>query len=138
MIQGLAVFSLRHVSVARGFTVHFPFALERVSEFASCLPLSLNLFSPFRTQTDRAAMAATNLNEIFRAVPLSALPPPPKGVLTLRSDMTVPAAVQFLTEHNILSAPVIDASQPADAPWQVTAKTKKKGRKKANKQCLKS
>ncbi|KAH8486731.1 hypothetical protein POPTR_015G094700v4 [Populus trichocarpa] len=58
------------------------------------------------------------LNACFESIPVSAFPPAPSSqVIEIKSDTSLAEAVQILSEHKILSAPVVDVDAPEDASW---------------------
>ncbi|WKA07911.1 hypothetical protein VitviT2T_025682 [Vitis vinifera] len=57
------------------------------------------------------------LNACFESVPVSAFPPASSQVIEIKSDCSLAEAVQILTKHRILSAPVVDVEAPEDASW---------------------
>lgn len=79
-------------------------------------------------ETRRAAVRAADmlalgegdgsLNAEFKQVPMSVFPTPALGkIVMVRSDMSLLEAVRVLSEHRVLSAPVLDVNAPADAGW---------------------
>ncbi|KAF4361628.1 hypothetical protein CsatB_018278 [Cannabis sativa] len=58
------------------------------------------------------------LNACFESIPVSAFPPAPSDqVIEIKSDTSLAEAVQILSEHKILSAPVVDVDAAEDASW---------------------
>ncbi|CAN6713614.1 unnamed protein product [Malus baccata var. baccata] len=58
------------------------------------------------------------LNACFEGVPVSAFPPAPENqVIEIKSDTSLAEAVKILSQHKILSAPVVDVDAPEDASW---------------------
>ncbi|XP_057972354.1 SNF1-related protein kinase regulatory subunit gamma-1 [Malania oleifera] len=58
------------------------------------------------------------LNACFESIPVSSFPLAPSSqVIEISSDASLAEAVQILSQHKILSAPVVDVSAPADATW---------------------
>ncbi|ONI07991.1 hypothetical protein PRUPE_5G152000 [Prunus persica] len=58
------------------------------------------------------------LNACFESVPVSAFPPAPSNqVIEIKSDTSLAEAVKILSQHKILSAPVVDVDAPEDASW---------------------
>ncbi|XP_054805884.1 SNF1-related protein kinase regulatory subunit gamma-1 [Prosopis cineraria] len=58
------------------------------------------------------------LNACFESIPVSAFPSAPSSqVVEIKSDATLPEAVEILAHHNILSAPVVDVKAPEGATW---------------------
>ncbi|KAF7838175.1 SNF1-related protein kinase regulatory subunit gamma-1-like [Senna tora] len=58
------------------------------------------------------------LNACFESIPVSAFPVAPSNqVIEIKSDATLPEAVEILAHHNILSAPVVDVDAPEGASW---------------------
>ncbi|KAJ6869209.1 SNF1-related protein kinase regulatory subunit gamma-1-like [Populus alba x Populus x berolinensis] len=58
------------------------------------------------------------LNACFESIPVSAFPPAPSSqVIEIKSDTSLAEAVHILSEHKILSAPVVDVDAPEDASW---------------------
>ncbi|KAF3436877.1 hypothetical protein FNV43_RR19630 [Rhamnella rubrinervis] len=58
------------------------------------------------------------LNACFESVPVSAFPPaPPDQVIEIKSNTSLAEAVKILSQHKILSAPVVDVDAPEDASW---------------------
>ncbi|KAI4319034.1 hypothetical protein MLD38_032683 [Melastoma candidum] len=70
-----------------------------------------DVVEPQLTPTDK-------LNVCFQEVPVSSFPPAPSSqVVEIRSDASLAEAVQILSHHKILSAPVYDVDAPPDASW---------------------
>eukprot|EP00053_Salpingoeca_punica_P005299 m.53569 g.53569 ORF g.53569 m.53569 type:complete len:339 (-) comp13178_c0_seq1:270-1286(-) len=64
-------------------------------------------------------MSDGSLNPTFDRIQIKDAVAPPAGkVLVIPSDMTVCQAVEFLHEHNILSAPIRNVGVPDSAPWK--------------------
>ncbi|KAF7124761.1 hypothetical protein RHSIM_Rhsim12G0174100 [Rhododendron simsii] len=58
------------------------------------------------------------LNACFESIPVSAFPPAPSSqVIEINSDASLAEAVQLMSEHKVLSAPVVDVDAPKDASW---------------------
>ncbi|KAG5523092.1 hypothetical protein RHGRI_035037 [Rhododendron griersonianum] len=58
------------------------------------------------------------LNACFENIPVSAFPPAPSSqVIEINSDASLAEAVQLMSEHKVLSAPVVDVDAPKDASW---------------------
>ncbi|KAL3342728.1 hypothetical protein AABB24_026656 [Solanum stoloniferum] len=58
------------------------------------------------------------LNACFENIPVSDFPPAPSNqVIEINSDATLAEAVKLLSQHKILSAPVVDVDAPEDATW---------------------
>ena len=58
------------------------------------------------------------LNACFESIPVSSFPPAPSSqVIEIRSDTSLAEAVQMLSQHKVLSAPVVDVDAPGDASW---------------------
>ncbi|XP_042496873.1 SNF1-related protein kinase regulatory subunit gamma-1 [Macadamia integrifolia] len=58
------------------------------------------------------------LNSCFESIPVSAFPPAPSSqVIEINSDSSLDEAVQLLSKHKILSAPVRNVEAPEDASW---------------------
>eukprot|EP00262_Sarcandra_glabra_P022470 TRINITY_DN996_c0_g1_i1.p1 TRINITY_DN996_c0_g1~~TRINITY_DN996_c0_g1_i1.p1 ORF type:complete len:445 (+),score=83.23 TRINITY_DN996_c0_g1_i1:223-1557(+) len=58
------------------------------------------------------------LNSCFESIPVSSFPPTPSSqVIEINSDSSLATAVQILSEHKILSAPVRNVEAPEDASW---------------------
>lgn len=57
------------------------------------------------------------LNSCFENIPVSSFPPPPNQVIEIPSDSTLANAVETLSKHKILSAPVVNVEAPEDASW---------------------
>ncbi|XP_047310750.1 SNF1-related protein kinase regulatory subunit gamma-1-like [Impatiens glandulifera] len=58
------------------------------------------------------------LNACFESIPVSAFPQAPSSqVVEINSDATLAEAVQLLSQHKLLSAPVVNAEAPDDASW---------------------
>ncbi|XP_043704202.1 SNF1-related protein kinase regulatory subunit gamma-1 isoform X2 [Telopea speciosissima] len=58
------------------------------------------------------------LNSCFESIPVSAFPPAPSSqVVEINSDSSLDEAVQMLSKHKILSAPVRNVEAPEDASW---------------------
>ncbi|MCD7451095.1 SNF1- protein kinase regulatory subunit gamma-1 [Datura stramonium] len=58
------------------------------------------------------------LNACFENIPVSDFPPAPSNqVIEIKSDVTLAEAVKLLSQHKILSAPVVDVDAPEDASW---------------------
>ncbi|CAN4087969.1 unnamed protein product [Withania somnifera] len=58
------------------------------------------------------------LNACFENIPVSDFPPAPSNqVIEIKSDATLAEAVKLLSQHKILSAPVVDVDAPEDASW---------------------
>ncbi|XP_058226383.1 SNF1-related protein kinase regulatory subunit gamma-1-like [Rhododendron vialii] len=58
------------------------------------------------------------LNACFESIPVSSFPPAPSSqVIEINSNASLAEAVQLLSQHKILSAPVVDVDAPEDASW---------------------
>ncbi|XP_028766179.1 SNF1-related protein kinase regulatory subunit gamma-1-like [Neltuma alba] len=58
------------------------------------------------------------LNACFESIPVSAFPLASSNqVIEIKSDTTLSEAVKILSQHNILSAPVVDVEASEDATW---------------------
>ncbi|GFZ17426.1 SNF1-related protein kinase regulatory subunit gamma 1 [Actinidia rufa] len=58
------------------------------------------------------------LNTCFESIPVSSFPPAPESqVIEINSDASLAEVVQLLSQHKILSAPVVDVDAPKDASW---------------------
>ncbi|KAG5617943.1 hypothetical protein H5410_017767 [Solanum commersonii] len=58
------------------------------------------------------------LNACFENIPVSDFPPAPSNqVIEINSDATLAEAVKLLSQHKLLSAPVVDVDAPEDATW---------------------
>ncbi|XP_058093221.1 SNF1-related protein kinase regulatory subunit gamma-1 [Magnolia sinica] len=58
------------------------------------------------------------LNSCFQNIPVSSFPPAPSSqVIEINSDSSLAEAVQILSSHKILSAPVRNVDAPEDASW---------------------
>ncbi|KAI3820672.1 hypothetical protein L1987_08220 [Smallanthus sonchifolius] len=58
------------------------------------------------------------LNACFESIPVSEFPhASPSQVIEIRSDASLVEAVRLLSQHKILSAPVVDVDAPEDASW---------------------
>ncbi|KAK4256957.1 hypothetical protein QN277_006611 [Acacia crassicarpa] len=58
------------------------------------------------------------LNACFENIPVSSFPLASSNqVIEIKSDTTLSEAVKILTQHNILSAPVVDVEASEDATW---------------------
>ncbi|XP_052175269.1 SNF1-related protein kinase regulatory subunit gamma-1 [Diospyros lotus] len=58
------------------------------------------------------------LNTCFESIPVSSFPPAPSSqFIEINSDAGLGEAVQLLSQHQILSAPVVDVDAPEDASW---------------------
>ncbi|KAJ8634218.1 hypothetical protein MRB53_027554 [Persea americana] len=58
------------------------------------------------------------LNSCFESIHVSAFPPAPSSqVIEINSDSSLAEAVQILSKHKILSAPVRNVEAPEDASW---------------------
>ncbi|KAK1407181.1 hypothetical protein QVD17_38794 [Tagetes erecta] len=58
------------------------------------------------------------LNACFESIPVSEFPhASPSQVIEIKSDASLGEAVRLLSQHRILSAPVVDVDAPEDASW---------------------
>ncbi|XP_076881676.1 SNF1-related protein kinase regulatory subunit gamma-1-like [Bidens hawaiensis] len=58
------------------------------------------------------------LNACFESIPVSEFPrASPSQVIEIKSDASLGEAVRLLSQHKILSAPVVDVDAPEDASW---------------------
>ncbi|KAM7480136.1 hypothetical protein LguiA_028349 [Lonicera macranthoides] len=58
------------------------------------------------------------LNACFESIPVSSFPPAPSSqVVEIKSDTSVAEAVRLLSQHKILSVPIVDVDAPEDASW---------------------
>ncbi|KDP30923.1 hypothetical protein JCGZ_11299 [Jatropha curcas] len=57
------------------------------------------------------------LNACFESIPVSAFPSAPSPVVEIKSDTSLAEAVKILSDHKMLSAPVVDVDAPEDATW---------------------
>ncbi|CAO2826984.1 unnamed protein product [Amaranthus hypochondriacus] len=57
------------------------------------------------------------LNACFEDIPVSSFPLASDSQVEIRSDCSLAEAVSILSEHKILSAPVVDVEAPEDATW---------------------
>ncbi|KAI8543966.1 hypothetical protein RHMOL_Rhmol08G0258400 [Rhododendron molle] len=58
------------------------------------------------------------LNACFESIPVSSFPPAPSSQgIEIKSNASLAEAVQLLSQHKILSAPVVDVDAPEDASW---------------------
>uniref|UniRef100_A0A0C9QV72 TSA: Wollemia nobilis Ref_Wollemi_Transcript_7419_1472 transcribed RNA sequence n=1 Tax=Wollemia nobilis TaxID=56998 RepID=A0A0C9QV72_9CONI len=69
-------------------------------------------------QNETSLSSTERLNSCFEKIPVLAFPAPPsKQVIEINSDASLSEAVQLLSKHKILSAPVRDVKAPEDASW---------------------
>ncbi|KNA08011.1 hypothetical protein SOVF_166550 [Spinacia oleracea] len=57
------------------------------------------------------------LNACFESIPVSSFPLAQASQVEIRSDCSLAEAVSILSQHKLLSAPVIDVEAPDDATW---------------------
>ncbi|XP_031092131.1 SNF1-related protein kinase regulatory subunit gamma-1 [Ipomoea triloba] len=58
------------------------------------------------------------LNACFESIPVSDFPPAASNqVVEIKSDASLGEAVKLLSQHKLLSAPVVDVDAPEDASW---------------------
>uniref|UniRef100_A0A1D1XEL3 SNF1-related protein kinase regulatory subunit gamma-1 n=1 Tax=Anthurium amnicola TaxID=1678845 RepID=A0A1D1XEL3_9ARAE len=69
-------------------------------------------------QVEPLLSPSEKLNSCFESVPVSSFPPAPSSqVIEIASDASLAMAVEILSKHKILSAPVRNVNAPEDASW---------------------
>ncbi|CAA7396243.1 unnamed protein product [Spirodela intermedia] len=68
-------------------------------------------------QVEPLLSPSEKLNSCFDGVPVSSFPSVPSQVIEIPSDASLATAVEILSKHKILSAPVRNVNSPEDASW---------------------